>query len=111
MAKRGASTAACGVMPKTRRFSRTCSIAWTWTSPPGLPNGITLPSAAKAMAGFGVSRGRLPGATADGWPGTPQDWQPRVDGTSPVPGTTGASNALSLGVAETALPSRSTTQI
>src|SRR5262245_1299075 len=62
-----------------------------------------------ASAGFGVRRGRLPGATDEAWPGTAQDWQPRDDGQKPRPGITGLSQLASLGVAETALPWRSTT--
>src|SRR5262245_27012292 len=63
-----------------------------------------------ARAGFGVSRGRLPGATHDAWPGTAHDWVPRDDGQNPRPGITGLSHDASLGVAEHALPWRSTTQ-
>src|SRR5687767_430036 len=63
-----------------------------------------------AMAGFGVRRGRLPGATDDGCPGTAHDCEPRADGTKPSPGMTGLSHDTSLGVADTALPWRSTTQ-
>ena len=63
----------------------------------------------KTIAGLGVSRGRLPGATALGYSGTSQDWEPREETASPVPGITGVSVETSLGVAEKALPSRSTT--
>ena len=62
------------------------------TSPPGVPNGMTAcPFPMTAMAGFGVSRGRLKGAISDGWPATVQDCEPRPDGTSPVPGINSAS--------------------
>src|SRR5262245_12953416 len=62
------------------------------------------------MAGLGVRRGRLPGATHDGWPGTAQDCDPRAEGQNPRPGITGLSHETSLGVADMALPWRSTTQ-
>ena len=51
-----------------------------------------------------MRRGRLPGATEDGCDGLAQDCDPRDDGTSPVPGITGAWREVSLGVAENALP-------
>src|SRR5688572_17937035 len=79
-------------------------------SPPGAPNGIANLPRRIASAGFGVNRGRLPGATDDGWPGTAHDCEPRVDGTKPRPGMTGPSHDESLGVAEHTLPWRSTTQ-
>src|SRR5207244_209136 len=60
-------------------------------------------------AGLGVRRGRLPGATPEGWSGSPQDWLPREEGMRPSPGTTGALKEPSLGVAEKTLPCRSTT--
>ncbi len=62
-ATRGASIAFCRSMPKCMTFSSTCSIAWVCTSPPGVPNGITPPASVTSIAGLGVSRGRLPGAT------------------------------------------------
>ena len=63
-----------------------------------------------AIAGLGVSRGRLPGAAADGWAGSAHDCEPRDDGQRPSPGMTGPSHDTSLGVAENALPAESTTQ-
>ena len=75
--------------PNTKRFSSTCSIAWVWTSPPGVPNGMKWSPPLIAKAGLGVSRGRLPGATPAGWRGSGRDCEPRFDGTRPVPGTTG----------------------
>ena len=39
---------------------------WVCTSPPGVPNGIFSLPGWMAIAGLGVSRGRLPGATPDG---------------------------------------------
>src|SRR5262249_47014459 len=63
----------------------------------------------KIIAGHGVRRGRLPGATLLACPSTAQDWDPRVETTRPVPGTTGACVQPSLGVAENTLPARSTT--
>ena len=97
-------------MPKWKMFSNTCSIACTCTSPPGVPNGMTQPSSRTAIAGFGVSRGRLPGATPDGMRGSGRDCVPRTDGTMPRPGITGELQEPSDGVAENALPQRSTTQ-
>ena len=49
-----------------RTLSTTCSMAWICTSPPGVPKGITPPSSVTIIAGLGVSRGRLPGATPQG---------------------------------------------
>src|SRR5580704_1841395 len=62
------------------------------------------------MAGLGVSRGRLPGAAPAGCRGSGRDCEPRVDGTKPMPGTTGAAQDPSDGVALNALPQRSTAQ-
>src|SRR6185295_13190295 len=107
LARRGASTDSCKLMPKTVRFRNTCSIAWLCTSPPGVPKGIASPLGPMAMAGLGVSRGRLPGAAAEGCFGSPQDCEPRDDGTRPVPGTIGEEFDTSLGVAENTLPQRS----
>src|SRR5689334_19683236 len=85
-------------------------IAWVCRSPPGVPNGITAWPGRMTIAGLGVRRGRLPGATHEGCLGSTRDWMPRGDGTSPVPGTTGATRITgSLGVAENALPAASTT--
>src|SRR5262245_26522794 len=61
------------------------------------------------MAGLGVRRGRLPGASAAGCAGSVQFCEPREDGQSPVPGMTGVPLAPSLGVVENALPSLSIT--
>src|SRR5512145_1023871 len=94
-------------MPKTLMFRNTCSIACGWMSLPGVPKGIwTLPSLS-TMAGEGVNRGRLPGATEAGRSGSHHDCEPREDGHRPVPGITGVADEPSLGVAENALPSRS----
>src|SRR4051812_36508330 len=97
-------------MPKWTMLRKTCSIAWVWTSPPGVPNGIAQPPGLIASAGLGVRRGRLPGATPDGCAGSAQDWLPREDGVRPRPGMVGALAGVSLGVAEKTLPQRSTTQ-
>jgi hypothetical protein len=107
--KRGASIASWMSIPKWNAFSATCSMAWTWLSPPGAPNGITEPSSRRRMAGFGVSRGLFPGATPDGWFGSGRDCVPRPDGTMPSAGTTGERHDASDGVAENAFPQRSTT--
>src|SRR5215467_15733648 len=96
-------------MPYTMRLRRTCSMACDWTSPPGVPKGMARPSRPRASAGFGVSRGRLPGATEAGSAGSAHDCEPREEGHSPVPGITGVLLETSLGVAENALPWRSTT--
>ncbi len=53
-------------MPNRWMLRKTCSIAWVCTSPPGVPNGIFILPGWIAIAGLGVSRGRLPGATPDG---------------------------------------------
>ena len=47
-------------------FMKTCIMAWVCTSPPGVPNGIFILPGWIAIAGLGVNRGRLPGATPDG---------------------------------------------
>src|SRR6478736_5803055 len=91
-------------------FSITCSIAWVCTSPPGVPNGITPPSLVTKIAGFGVNRGRLPGATPAGCFGSGRLCEPRPDGVIPRPGTTGTLPDPSDGVALNALPQRSTAQ-
>src|SRR3984885_10378953 len=91
-------------------FSRTCNIAWVCTSPPGVPNGITPPSFVTKIAGLGVSRGRLPGATPAGCFGSGRLCEPRPDGVIPRPGTTGTLPDPSDGVALNALPHRSTAQ-
>jgi hypothetical protein len=62
------------------------------------------------MAGFGVILGLLPGATDAGCCGSARDWDPLSDGQRPVPGITGVFLETSLGVAEKALPHRSTAQ-
>src|SRR5216683_7301733 len=85
-------------------------MACTCTSPPGAPNGMTLPSSRTAMAGLGVSLGRLPGATPEGWLGSGRDCVPRPEGTMPRPGITGERHDPSDGVADMALPQRSTAQ-
>ena len=97
-------------MPNWKTLSSTWDIAWICTSPPGVPNGMTPPPAGSSMAGLGVSRGRLPGAAPAGWRGSGRDCEPRVDGTKPMPGTTGAAHDPSEGVALNALPQRSTAQ-
>src|SRR6185295_8503860 len=78
-------------------------------SPPGAPNGMNQVFPRRASAGFGVRRGRLPGATDDAWPGTAHDCEPRVEGTKPSPGITGPSHDESLGVADMTLPFASAT--
>ena len=79
MAKRGASMAACGSMPKTATLRNTCSIDWHCTSPPGVPIGMYGLPFLKTIAGHGVRRGRLPGATALACPSTAHDCEPRVE--------------------------------
>src|SRR5689334_9166221 len=91
-------------IPKWKTFRKTCNIACVCISPSGVPNTNTDPSSFSAIAGFGVRRGRLPGATPEGWRGSGRDWTPRVDIISPVPGTTGHAQFPSEGVAEIALP-------
>src|ERR1700694_2220999 len=97
-------------MSNTVMLRNTCNIACACTSPPGVPSGIGLPSGSIAIAGLGVRRGRLPGATDDACAGSAQLCDPRDDGHRPVPGMTGVSYDGSLGVAENALPSLSITQ-
>ena len=91
-------------------FTKACSIAWIWTSPPGVPKGMAKAPSRIASAGLGVSLGRLPGATLDACAGSTQDCEPREEGQSQVPGITGVSNETSLGVAEKTLPSASMAQ-
>src|SRR3984957_18844839 len=96
-------------MSNTTMLSSTCNIACGCTSLPGEPNGmIHLPSRL-TIDGFGVNRGRLPGARHAGCAGSVQDCMPRDEGAMPVPGITGVLIAPSLGVAENALPCRSMT--
>src|SRR5439155_11660430 len=64
----------------------------------------------RASAGFGVRRGRVPGAGHPACSGFANDCEPRVDGTQPSPGMTGPSHDESLGVADITLPCASTTQ-
>src|SRR5467141_523941 len=98
-------------MPKRTMFRKACSMACACTSPPGVPNAMKGRPLRRARAGFGVSRGRLPGATQEACLGSVHDCEPREEGHKPVPGTTGVSAEVSLGVAEKTLPCRSTTQI
>src|ERR1700720_3115698 len=97
-------------MPKTLTLRNTCSIACGCTSPPGVPKGMyTLPFL-KAIAGLGVSRGRLPGATEDGCVGSAHDCVPLPEQRIPTPGMMGVLFDPSLGVHENAFPSLSMTQ-
>ena len=109
VARRGASMARCTGMPYAVTLRKTCSMACCCTSPPGVPNGMKSLPSLKAMAGAGVRRGRLPGATSLGWPGASQPCEPRGETTQPTPGTTGESTHGSLGVDEKPLPCSSTT--
>ncbi|MNC92873.1 hypothetical protein D3C83_93820 [compost metagenome] len=68
--------------------------------PPGVPVTMNSLPSLNAIAGLGVSRGRLPGFTSAGCPGSRRDWQPREEIASPVPGMIGVSLALSEVVAE-----------
>ena len=79
-------------------------------SPPGVPNGMIQRPGDWTRQGFGVRRGRLPGATHDGCPRTAHDCAPRDDTAMPVPGTTGVSQLVSDGVEHSPFPSLSTTQ-
>src|SRR5689334_20874449 len=96
-------------MPNTTMLRNTCVIACGCTSLPGEPNGMNSLPSLSANAGLGVRRGRLPGANAAGCVGSVHDCEPRDEGHRPVPGITGVALEPSLGVAENALPWRSTT--
>src|SRR3954468_17418081 len=96
-------------MPKTFTLRNTWSMAWHCTSPPGVPNGMYALPPLKAIAGFGVSRGRLPGATDEGCVGSDHDCVPRPEQSMPTPGTRGVLFEPSLGVHDIALPSLSIT--
>src|SRR5215813_13391273 len=100
--------AACGSIPNTAMLRKTWSIDWHCTSPPGVPSGMNGLPSVNTIAGQGVSRGRLPGATALAWPSTAHDCEPRDEMPRPVPGVIGALRHPSLGVAEKMLPARST---
>src|SRR5258707_15831540 len=76
---------------------------------PGDPNGMKSLPSLNESAGFGVRRGRLPGASAAGCAGSVHDCDPRDEGHRPVPGITGVALEPSLGVVEQALPLSSTT--
>src|SRR6476620_7263647 len=94
-------------MSNTVTLRNTCSIDCGCTSPPGVPNGISTLPFLNASAGFGVSRGRLPGPTEHGCVGSDHDCVPRPEHTKPTPGTVGELFDPSEGVAENALPCRS----
>ena len=97
---RDTSIACCTGMPNSAMFRNTCSIACDCTSPPGVPNAMKSLPSLNAREGFGVRRGRLPGATTLGCPGVKRDWQPRPDTAKPRPGMTGVSYCGSDSVAE-----------
>src|SRR5262245_2301602 len=97
-------------MSHSATFSRNCTIAWGWMSFPGEPKGMYAFPSRSSIAGLGVRRGRLPGASAAGCAGSVHDCEPREDGQSPVPGITGVALEPSLGVVENALPAWSITQ-
>ena len=63
----------------------------------------------RASAGFGLRRGRFPGAAALGCPSSSQLCEPRLETVQPTPGMIGVSAEGSEGVAEKALPSASIT--
>ena len=63
------------------------------------------------MAGFGVNRGRLPGAISDACPLTANDCDPLAEGQKPKPGITGLSKETSDGVMEQTLPCLSMVQV
>ena len=85
-------------------------MACACTSPPGVPKAQHATPRRDGRRLAGVSRGRCPAPL--GWHGLwAQDCEPRDDGQRPVPGTIGDSNETSLGVADTVLPQRSTTQM
>src|ERR1700759_3132093 len=71
--------------------------------------GIVILLSRNTITGFGVNRGRLPGATEEGCRGSAHDWEPREEGAKPVPGMTMVSLDTSLGLMEIALPQESTT--
>src|SRR4029077_20708699 len=107
---RGASIAACVFIPKSTTLQTTWTIACDWASSPGQPNGMNAAPSFISSPGFGVSRGRLRGAIADGCPGVVQSCAPRVDTIIPRPGMSGAPSPGSDGVAENAFPSLSSAQ-
>jgi len=94
-------------IPKSTMLHTTWTIACDCASSPGQPNGMSAAPSFMSSAGFGVSRGRLRGAIADGWPGVVQSCAPRVDTIMPSPGMSGAPRPGSDGVAENAFPSLS----
>ena len=80
-------------------------------SPPGAPNGMSSRLSLNAMAGLGVSRGRFHGWRLEGWSGSSQLCVPLADSVNPRPGMTLQPPTPSLGVAEKALPHRSTVHV
>src|SRR6266542_3360840 len=104
---RGASIAACVFMPKSTTLHTTWTIACDCASSPGQPNAMSAAPSFMRRPGFGVRRGRLRGAIADGCPGVVQSCAPRVDTIIPSPGMSGAPRPGSDGVAENAFPSLS----
>ena len=69
-----------------------------------MPNVMYGTPSRQRSAGFGVSRGRLPGATTFGIAGSRLACDPRSEMWSPSPGITAPLPYPSLGVAENALP-------
>ena len=65
------------------------SVACNWTSDPGDPSARTGRPSLKTIAGLPVTTGRRPGSTRFGWLGSTNDWMPRVEIVSPVPGVIG----------------------
>jgi hypothetical protein len=107
---RGASIAACTFIPKSTMLQTVWTIAWHCASSPGQPKGMSARPSFMSSAGFGVRRGRLPGAIAEGWPGVVHSCAPRVLTMMPSPSTSGAPSPGSDGVAENAFPSASIAQ-
>src|SRR4051812_15338170 len=96
--------------PNALMLRNTCSIDWTWMSPPGDPQAIWNALSLRARAGEGVRRGRLPGATEQGCVSRNRLCMPRVEMLMPRPSIIGVSYIVSDGVADQTLPCESATQ-
>ena len=62
-------TDAAGASPKSRWLSRSCSVIWSWLSPPATLTASTGLRPSSTSVGVSVIRGRLPGSMQLGWPG------------------------------------------
>ena len=85
---RPASSASCGVRPKSAMSATNCACACAWFHPPMIPNAMRVPSFSM-KPGMIVWSGRLRGASVFGWFGSSVNSAPRFCSMKPAPsGTT-----------------------